>query len=146
MTLFPLLCGSINAKKKKKKKKKKTQLQEGGDRDHFTQSFFVVSTITYRGRICTQCRPKALYLIGMDGGPFFFSSSSSSSFSSTITCMQAGLGCKLLSLRAPMRLPCHFSLHGCTLHLLCEEQLFRCLRLRQLWTACGHSGVTKAPG
>ena len=30
--------------------------------------FFVVSTITYRGRICTQCRPKALYLIGMDGG------------------------------------------------------------------------------
>ena len=33
---------------------------------------FVVSTITYRGRICTQCRPKALYLIGMDGGFFFF--------------------------------------------------------------------------
>ena len=24
-------------------------------------TFFVVSTITYRGRICTQCRPKALY-------------------------------------------------------------------------------------
>ena len=27
---------------------------------------FVVSTITYRGRICTQCRPKDLYLF------FFF--------------------------------------------------------------------------
>ena len=25
--------------------------------------FFVVSTITYRGRICTQCRPKALYFV-----------------------------------------------------------------------------------
>ena len=34
--------------------------------------FFVVSTITYRGRICTQCRPKALYLIGMDSFFFFF--------------------------------------------------------------------------